>query len=301
MQKKLPGVAQYAGLIIILFLLAVPFANAQRNYPPDIKGAEIEVYKSVGDIDLRLWIFNPENHSKDDSTPAIIFFFGGGWNGGSPSQFVSQSNYLAKRGMVAMVADYRVKSRHGVKARACVEDAKSALRWVRSNADRLGIDPDRIAAGGGSAGGHLAASTGLLPKYDNPEEDLNISSQPNALVLFNPVLVLGPIEGMPPVAEERLKGLANRLGEEPTTMSPYHNIRQGLPPAVIFHGTNDKTVPFRSVEAFTAAMKEAGNDCELYAFEGAGHGFFNRDKALTDTIAKMDAFFVSQGYLGPVK
>ena len=85
----------------------------------------------------------------------MLFFFGGGWNSGSPTQFVNIARN--ERGM-GIVADYRVKSRHGVQAKTCVEDALDALRYITENATALGIDPIRIGVGGGSAGGHLAAS-----------------------------------------------------------------------------------------------------------------------------------------------
>ena len=164
-------------------------------YPPIIDGAKEITYKTVNGIKLNLWMFTPENHKLTDNSPAIIFFFGGGWREGTPAQFVKHCEYLSARGMVAIVADYRVKSRHGVPAKDCVSDAKSAIRWVRENASEFGIDSNRIAAGGGSAGGHLAAACATLPKFDDDNENESISSKPNALVLFNPVLIIGPIDG----------------------------------------------------------------------------------------------------------
>jgi acetyl esterase len=137
-----------------------------RTYPPNLPGAKVEVYKTVGDVKLNIYIYNPEGHKPSDKRPAIVFFFGGGWSHGSPAQFQEQCKYLASRGMVAMTADYRVSSRHQVKAVSCVTDAKSAVRWARANADRLGIDPNRLAAGGGSAGGHIAACTGVVKGFD---------------------------------------------------------------------------------------------------------------------------------------
>ena len=92
-------------------------------------------------------------------------------------------------------ADYRVRSRHNTLAVTCVEDGKSAVRWIRKNAERLGIDPNRIAAGGGSAGGHVAACAGVVPGLDAANESVEISSVPNALALFNPAMMLAPIEG----------------------------------------------------------------------------------------------------------
>src|SRR5262245_37466762 len=174
-------------LVFGLFLVTRFFAA--QAYPPKFDGARSETYKKVGDVTLSLNIFEPPGASAPNR-PAIVFFFGGGWTNGSPAQFEQHCRHLASRGMVAITADYRVASRHQVKPTACLADAKSAIRWVRQNAKRLGIDPQRIAAGGGSAGGHLAAATATVPGFDEPGEDTKVSAVPNALVLFNPALVL---------------------------------------------------------------------------------------------------------------
>lgn len=298
----MPAYTLFKRCFLMLILTALPgLACAAPAYPPDIPGARTEVYKSADGVDLRLWIMEPARHKPGADAPAIIFFFGGGWNAGSPGQFQKQSEWLAARGMVAFMADYRVRSRHDVPARVCVADAKSALRYLRANAARLGIDPDRIVAAGGSAGGHLAASVALLPGHDDPSDDLSISAVPNALALFNPAVVLAPLEGVVDLTPEREKVLLGRHGADLESMSPYHHIRKGLPPAIIFHGTEDPTVPYKTVEAFQKAMTEFGNACRLVGYKGAGHGFFNwgreRNIHFIDTMARLDAFMVDLGYL----
>jgi acetyl esterase/lipase len=278
-------------------------ANAQRVYPPTIDEAKEITYKTVDEIKLNLWIFTPENHKSTHTSPAVVFFFGGGWSLGSPNQFVKHCEYLSARGMVAIVADYRVKSRHGVPAKDCVSDAKSAVRWVREHASELGVDGNRIAAGGGSAGGHLAAACTTLPKFDDENENKSISSKPNALILFNPALVLAPLDGKIKHSNKRLAYFEKRMGTKPVNMSPYHNVDSKLPPTIIFHGTDDTSVSFNSVELFTKRMHEFGNKCTLVAYQGEGHGFFNYGKGnksnaiFVDTVHKMDEFLVSLGYL----
>ncbi len=289
-------------LTYLLFALGGLTASAQDKaapkkaggYPPVIAGTKVETYRKVGSTELKVWIFEPADKGSKP-LPAIVFFFGGGWTGGTPAQFEPQSRHLAARGMVAVVADYRVKSRQDAKPADCVADAKACVRWVRANANRLGIDPGRIAVGGGSAGGHLAAATATLPGLDTATDDKAISCRPDALVLFNPGTVMAPFPGL------ELKGFGAgldkaRFGCEPTEISPLHHVAKGAPPTIVFHGKADTTVPYATVEKFAAVMKAAGNRCELVGYEGEKHGFFNQSK-YAETLAATDDFLVSLGYL----
>lgn len=267
--------------------------KANPSYPPQMEGCRIETYKTLGETRLQLYIFSPETPR---NAPAIVFFFGGGWKSGTPQQFESQCRHLAQRGMVAITADYRVQSRHQVKPTECVADARSAMRWVRAHAEELGIDPNRIAAGGGSAGGHLAASTAFISEFDATSDDQTVRAEPDALILFNPALVLAPIEGLNlNKAAERVP--EERLGTKPEKISPAHHIRSQGPPTIIFHGRNDTTVPYATAEAFTEKMKAAGNRCELKGYEGQKHGFFNNGDYRTRTLKEADDFLVSLGWL----
>ena len=290
-------------LILALLSLCVALtAGAQEKsskkkaggHPPVIEGTKSETYRKIGDTELKVWVFD-QAPKQTAPRPAIVFFFGGGWTGGSPTQFEPQSRHLAERGMIAIVADYRVKTRQDAKPADCVSDAKACVRWVRANAARLGIDPARIAVAGGSAGGHLAASVATLPGLDDAKDDKSVSCLPNALVLYNPGTVMAPFPGLD------LKGFGagldkSKFGCEPTEISPLHHVRKGLPPTIIFHGKTDTTVPYATVEKFTDVMKAAGNRCELVGYEGQPHGFFNKAK-YAETLAATDAFLVSLGYL----
>ncbi len=264
------------------------------GHPPVIEGTKSETYRKVGDTELKVWIFEPAAKSAKP-LPAIVLFFGGGWVVGTPTHFEPQSRHLASRGMIAIVADYRVKSRQNAKPADCVSDAKACVRWVRANAVRLGIDPERIAVGGGSAGGHLAASVGTLPGLDTAKDDKSVSCLPNALVLFNPGTVMAPFPGLD------FKGFGadldkEKFGCEPTEISPIHHVKKGVPPTIIFHGKADTTVPYTTVEKFTEVMKAAGNRCDLIGYEGQPHSFFNKSK-YAETLAAADDFLVSLGYL----
>nr|MBR9809768.1 alpha/beta hydrolase [bacterium] len=265
---------------ILSLVVACSISLAETLIPDEQK-----TYKKVGNVELQLHIFNPEGHKASDRKPAIVFFFGGGWSGGTPSQFYPQCDYLAKRGMVAISAEYRVKSRNGTSPLECVKDGNSAVRWVRSHADKLGIDPSKLAAGGGSAGGHVAAATGTTKGILEKGEDVSVSSKPDALVLFNPVYDNGP------------KGYGHsRVKDYWKQISPMHNLDKETPPTIVFLGTKDKLIPVATAKKYRLLMKEAGVRSELLLYKEQAHGFFNTSK-YDETVKEMDRFLVSLGFL----
>ena len=272
----------------MLVILGATASIAQQT-PPTFRPDRTVMYKAVEGDDLELHVFSPGGRKPGDRRPAIVFFFGGGWVGGTPAQFYPHSRYFALRGMVAISAQYRTRNSHGTGPFACIADGKSAIRWVRAHADDFGVDPDRIVAAGGSAGGHVAASTALLQGLDEPGDDLSISSRPQALILFNPVI------------DTTEKGYgAEKLGARQIEASPVHHVRSGLPPTIVFHGTADTTVPFENVERFRAFMARAGNRCTLVPYKGKAHGFFNRARdlgAYLDTTARADSFLQKLRFL----
>ena len=263
-------------------------------------GGEKLVYKTVGDIELALYLFKPEGHKTTDKTPAAVFFFGGGWANGTPKQFQPQCEYLAKRGMVAISVEYRVKSRHSVYIENCIEDAKSAMRWVRGHAKKLGIDPNRIASGGGSAGGHLGACTFLVDKFNSKSDDNTVSAKPNAMILFNPVMALAPDKRFTQNENQQFqKGLFKRAQGEPSEISPLSFSKTKQPPLIMFFGTKDRFL--KGAKLFQADSMEAGNQCKLVTYKDQGHGFFNRGEYLDSTIKEMDSFLVGLGWLKKTK
>lgn len=271
--------------IVLLLLLLCALPAYSEGLTPD----KTVVYKTVGNTELKLHSFIPPNHKPSDKAPAIVFFFGGGWNKGSPSQFYPHCKYLASRGMVAMAAEYRVKSRNGTSPRECVMDGKSAVRWIRRHANELGIDPDKVAAGGGSAGGHVAAATGTTKAFNEEGEDQSVSCIPNALVLFNPVYDNGP------------GGYGNgRVEAYWQAISPMHNIDAHTPPTVVFLGTKDKLIPVATAEKYKKLMEEKGRRCDLHIYKDQPHGFFNfkNRNYYTKTLMEADRFLASLGYLG---
>ncbi|MBB5038157.1 alpha/beta hydrolase [Prosthecobacter dejongeii] len=251
------------------------------------------IYKEVEGRKLKLTAVNPPDWKAVDKRPAMVFFHGGGWVGGGPTQFSQHSDYLATRGLVCIQVEYRLLkgTAQDTPPLVCVQDAKSAMRWVRAHATELGIDPQRIGAGGGSAGGHLAAFVGMVEGLDDPQDDLSISPKANALVLFNPVFDNGPDQGW---------GTA-RVRDRYKEFSPAHNITSDDPPAIVFLGTQDKLIPVTVVERFKTNLQKAGVKCEARFYEGQGHGFFNagkgNNKYYHETLLATDRFLVSLGWI----
>lgn len=253
------------------------------------------VYKKVptpegGESELDLRIFLPPGHAAaNDRRPAAIFFHGGGWQGGNPGQFYAQCRYLALRGMVTASVRYRLIKEFKTTPKECVEDAKSAVRWVRGHAAELGIDPDRIAVGGASAGGHLAAATALVDGFDSEGDNLDTSCRPDALILFNPVFDNGP-DGF---GHKLVRNYWQRI-------SPIDNVDAKAPPAIVMLGSNDQILPVATAERFEHLMTEQGVRCDTHVYEGRQHAFFNlyKDKRdFADTVVKVDRFLASLGFL----
>lgn len=280
---KNAGITKFFHILFTAIFIGQITPAAEEKPAPD----KIIPYKKVGNAVLTLHIFNPPEHKVTDKAPAIVFFFGGGWIEGLPSHFYCQSKYLASRGMVSICADYRTFNRFHTAPDKCVEDGKSAMRWVRSHAAELGIDPNRLAAGGGSAGGHIAAATALITGFNAENEDISISCRPNALVLFNPVIDNGP------------KGYGyDRVKTYWKTFSPLNNIsKNNPPPPTLFQvGTKDNAVPVQTAELYKQLSEEAGSRCDLILYKDQPHGFFNQTKYY-ETLLQADNFLTSLGYL----
>lgn len=266
-----------------LFITGNP-SRAQGAVP----GERHLVYKQIDTVSLSMDIYYPPDMDQEETFPAMIFFFGGGWRGGSVDQFKPHALYFSGRGIICVLADYRVESRQGTSPFESLKDAKSAIRFIRKNAGGLQVDPDRIIAAGGSAGGHLAAATALISQYNEPGEDLSVSCVPNALVLFNPVIDNGP------------GGYGyERIGDAYREFSPLHNISKDVPPTIFFLGTADRLIPVETAKYYQKVIERVGGRCELFLYEGQTHGFFNfRNREYYDeTVRETEKFLISLGYL----
>jgi|GEM_PF-416488 len=246
------------------------------------------IYKKTPQGELKLVVTLPPDARPGNKRPAIVFFSGGAWANSNIKQFKDLASYLAHRGMVAVRVDYRVSKSHNVGPDKCVEDARSAVRWVREHAAELGIDPDRVAASGASAGGHLAACTATPVAPDAETDNLKVSCAPNALVLINCVADFTP------------GGLTARAGgaEMARRISPVLHVSTKTPPTLIMDGSEDNWVT--TAKQFTDKATALGVRCEFYIAEGKGHQFCGRSPWREATIRTMDEFLISLGWLtGP--
>jgi acetyl esterase/lipase len=264
--------------VVVFFLFLIVLGSRAQQYRFKEKK---QVYKEVDGHSLEMVMYIPDI-SPGIKLPALVFFFGGGWVSGDPSHFELQARYLATRGVVVVCPDYRTKNRHNTTPFESVKDARSAMRFLKTNGADFGIDTSRIVAGGGSAGGHLAACTAIVSDVDEETDNPDVSPKPFALVLFNPVVDTGK-KGY---GQEKLDGREFQI-------SPVHHIKAGLPPVLIMHGKADTTVPYENVVRFKHVMKQEGNECILKGYAKQKHGFFNyriSPKYFEKTLRKTEIF-----------
>ncbi len=251
--------------------------------PETVELQEGVVFARPAGLSLRLDLFMPRTRS----APArgIVYLHGGGWRGGSRRQFWRQAAHLATRGCIGACIEYRLAPAATFPAQ--LEDAQEAVRWLRRRAGELGIDPSRIGAVGGSAGGHLAA---LLGTTDAPVDGL--SSRVQAVVAFNGVFDLTPLLEAPEQPRSAVLGLLGGRIELAITASAYHQADARAAPALLLHGTADQVVPFEQSRAYAARLRALGVRAELYAEPGAGHGFFNRTPYYQRTLPVIERFLL---------
>ena len=261
-------------LLAFLLLIAVKKMHLLDSRP-DQKIA----YKLVGEKELALHFFTAKNMETDSVTPAVLFFHGGGWLFGGPEFFYPQCQYLSEHGFTCISAQYRLGADNQPDIPGAIEDARSALAYLADHAQELHIDPRRIAAGGGSSGGHLAAALGTAPIQSPGEAISGRDLRPAALVLYNPILDFSP--------GTLYHSLVAAHWEQ---VSPTHRIDGAVPTALILVGSQDAEVPVATVEAFCQKVQSAGGSCEVEIYADQGHGFFNQPEYLEKTNRRVLQF-----------
>lgn len=285
-------------LVLVSTLLALSaglFAGQEPAAP-----VETRPYKKVAGRELHVDVFQPPGDRPAAGRPAIAFFHGGGWVFGSPAEFHGACRRYAALGFATFSFQYRLSinadgtyPHPDITLVESAKDARSAIRWLRAHARELGVDPDRIVVAGQSAGGQLAWATALFGTLNEADDDLAISPRPDALLLYSSNyntmevwadLIMGPRR------------------TEIWSVSPYHNLQPGLPPALAFHGTRDSQVPYFSVQLFAARTRELGNAFDLVTLEGRDHylGEGNAHYARyfdEGILERTDAFLRQHGFM----
>ena len=300
---------QLTRLGLALVVLAGPvwakIPNAAPATAPDQKtettplalpGSEPFVFRKIGATELRLHVVKPAGWNAGNKRACLVSFFGGGWSGGTPESSVNWSKWAATQGMVGIAPDYRTRQRFQGTPEDCVADGRAALSWIREHAEKLGIDPQKIVVSGASAGGHVAAWTAITAKGPGPNDPAP-AVQPAALVLINPVTD----------TKEGGYGGPKRFNNKPEralACSVPDQMPARMPPTLVFHGTDDATVPYANSAAFRDKLLAQKNSCKLVSFEGLGHSYYTSKfgeagkVAYEKTLGDTASFLANLGLIG---
>ncbi len=256
-------------------------AMAKRSQPDTI-----EIYKTVNDLALEAHIFHPARQATEASQKepkgAYLFFHGGGWAIGMPEWGYTNCQRYAAKGMVAITFEYRLVDVHGTPIINCIADVRTAIKWVRHNAKRLGVDPNRIVMAGFSAGGHLAVTAPLATEFDAGDYP-GISAMPNAMVIKSASYDL--------TKSSWFKGVS---GTDPANISPQYLASSGMVPGLYLHSENDYLAPIDEFDAFVSKMAALNNNFQHHVFPGIGH-FFRNEAAKARVNLLTDQFLQQQG------
>jgi len=220
------------------------------------------VYGQGGGRDLKLDLYYPGKKG-EGAFPGVVFIHGGGWRGGHRGHFARQAIYLAAHGYVCACIEYRLSGEAGFPA--AIEDVKCAIRWMRARAEEFNVDPDRIAASGGSAGGHLAllaGTSGGVEELEGTGGRQEFSSSVQLVVAFNPASEFEDLPGN--AVRAFLGGGREEVPEQYRKAAPATWLDRNDPPMLLLHGTNDKTVPYSQSVNFVAALRKLGIEAGLY-------------------------------------
>jgi acetyl esterase/lipase len=291
----------YLTLVFLFVSIAGPLAAqekgrfAQQLRERVVVETDVE-YGKAGEVPLLLDVFKPKAAADESKRrPVIIWIHGGGWQNGNKSSGLGRIGaWVAEGDYVGVSVGYRLS---GVATwPAQIHDCKAAIRWVRANADKLGIDPEKIGVWGSSAGGHLVSllgTSGDVKELEGANGSAGVSSRVTCVVDYcgpsdfmrfarsgaSAANANGPVVKLlgGPVAE---KEAAAREA------SPVTYVTKDDPPFLVVHGTADRTVPFPQGERFYERLKEAGVDATFVKIDGGGHGIGGQE-----ITARAKAFF----------
>ncbi len=288
---------------VLMVVPAIGFAEVEKNEdPPGDSGAvsaaaqrsqrlriEADIpYADTGNPRHRLDLYLPTCRTSE-KLPVIVYFHGGGWRQGDKSDGAARLMPLLRSGEYAGVsAGYRLSGEATWPAQ--IHDGKAAIRWVRANASKYGLDPDRIGVWGRSAGGHLVLMLGVAGDVPELEGDIGphggVSSQVAGVANFFGVAELLAMGGQPgdkdragpnSAAAALIGGALNENPEKAKSASPITYVTSNDPPVLTVHGTRDRSVPYDQAVRMDSALRKAGVPSYFVTVKGAGHGDFGSE------------------------
>jgi acetyl esterase/lipase len=261
-----------------------PVTDYALRTAKELRPTRTLVYKTLPDRKLEMRLFEPADLKPTDKRPCFLAIHGGGWTAGTPDVVYCVASHFANKGWLGVSLQYRIqKAERGTTVFDAVRDGRSAVRYLRSHATELGIDPNQIVVGGRSAGGHISVGTAIFDGVDEPGEDTSVSCVPNALVLCSAVL------------DTSTEGYGHdTIGERWQELSPVHHVHAGLPPTLVLHGIRDTTTPVAGAKAFAEKMSASGNKCELILNKRGGHSYMMRTQPLFDEAMQQTAEFLEK-------
>jgi len=279
----------------LLLALLIPLSIHSQDVSK-VNGPIEYTYDSSKEYELKAFIFRPAEVTQESSYPSIVIFHGGGWDSGDPSWAFGIAEKYASKGLIAVAAQYRLSDHKAITPLDAIEDARNIIIWMRENSAELNIDRDKIAAYGWSAGGYLAASAAV---FNSSNDDQNINSIPNALLLVSPALSITKDNWF-------IKLLLDKTS--PISCSPAENLRENMPPSIIVVGKDDTVTPIFESNLFHQNMLKYGNKSNLFIYDGVGHlftpsgqpdnGYPNPDKETqSKAYNELDSFLKVLGYI----
>ncbi|MBN8526345.1 MAG: alpha/beta hydrolase [Planctomycetes bacterium] len=245
--------------------------------------------------ELRLNVYRP---GATGVRPGLVLIHGGAWSAGDRSEWQQIAPMLTAQGYVLFAIGYRLVTDTGNRWPAQLQDAARAMRWVRAHAARFAVDPQRIGAIGGSAGGHIVACLGIGPEPREEDPALaGVSSRPTCIVnMCGPSDLSESYVGQVVQGEWTDQQIARLLGGPPAhrpdlarSASPLLQVAAGAPPVLLIQGRNDELVPWRQAEAYATALRKVGAEAELLLHDG-GHD-------MGDTVTTLRCMIALNGFL----
>jgi len=276
---------KYIITLLTLSLASLTVLQAQPNPGNSTSPGKVFVYKTSHGQPQKMEVYFPEIHGSGTSkVPGVLLFHGGGWKGGDLNQFRYACAYFAKRGLVAATANYYMNSEDETKAlpqgasrkRVCVTDAVSALRWFKQHADELGIDPNRIVVGGGSAGGHIPLLASLQRDLDDPADPKGIDTSVLGYLFF-------------------CSAFTTDGKDNDKSVDAFAQLKPGIAPSLFLFGEQDPWLP--ATEKLVPALRKTGARAELLVADKVGHMFFMKPGWYDCALVECDRFLVSLGLL----